>query len=103
ELSRGVRRPRAARDQRRDPLRVDVAHRQVDAVTQQVAGQLATDVPSPMKPMRTAVGYFQNSSAGIAKLIPCASRMDSEVIPIRFPCASNSPPPDEPREIGAVN
>src|SRR5438874_975341 len=55
-----------------------------------------------MKPMRTAVGYFQNSSAGIAKLIPCASRMDSEVIPIRFPCASNSPPPDEPRELSAA-
>src|SRR5437762_2683657 len=37
-------RPRAARDERGDPLRVDVAHRQVEAVTQQIAGQLATDV-----------------------------------------------------------
>src|SRR5205823_9522238 len=44
ELAGGARRPGATLDQRRHALRVQVPHRELDAVAQQVAGEWAADV-----------------------------------------------------------
>src|SRR5215813_8501670 len=46
--------------------------------------------------------HLQNCEAAIAKFRFCASLIVNDTMPIRLPRSSNSPPPDEPADTGAL-